>query len=1110
MPLDGVCLVDDPLWYKDIVVYELHVRAFYDSNADGIGDFEGLIEKLDYLENLGITAIWLLPFYPSPLKDDGYDIANYFGVHPDYGLLRDFKEFIREAHRRGIRIITELVLNHTSERHPWFQMARKAKPGSALRNFYVWSDSPEKYKEVRVIFKDFELSNWAWDPEVKAYYWHRFFSHQPDLNYDNPLVRKKILRVINYWLDMGVDGFRLDAVPYLFEREGTNCESLPETHSFLKELRAYLDHKAKNRMLLAEANQWPEDAVTYFGNGDECHMAFHFPLMPRLFMAIWTEDRFPIIDILEQTPSIPDTCHWAFFLRNHDELTLEMVSDEEKDYMYRVYAKDPVARINLGIRRRLAPLLGNNRRKVEIMNILLFSLPGTPIVYYGDEIGMGDNYHLGDRNGVRTPMQWNIDRNAGFSRANPQKLYLPLIIDPEYHYEAVNVENQEKNQASLLWWMRRVITMRKRFKAFGRGTIEFLFPDNPKVLAFIRQYQDEVVLAVINLSRFSQAVELDLSKFAGFQPEDIFSGNKFPPIKDTPYLLTLGHYDYFWFVLKKEEKTAPFRKIRHIPHISGNWKTIFTGKTKELLEREILPPYMKICRYFGGTMQEIREVKIAEHIIIKENACDVQLLFLEIKYTTGLSDTCLLPLSLSSGDKAESIVIENPHAVVAHFRYDNAEGIIYDSIYDEAFRKHLLGMFVRRHTFHGLHGELITTAGKTIKKRTGNDLFSLKSHVTKGEQNNSSILYGKELICKLYRRLDEGINPELEICKFLTDTISFRHVPPLLGAIEYKRHGGGSITLGMLQAFVPNEGDAWAYTLDWIGRYTGRILARKNVIQGMSPLRPSLFDPAIQEIPTVIQELIGGIYLEMVSLLGKRTAELHLALASGTEDPNFAPEPFTTSYQRSLYQSMQSHTKRIFTLLRKNMKNIPDHLKGLTNNILNLEKEITDRFKALFTRKISATKIRIHGDYHLGQVLFTGNDFVIIDFEGELARNLSERRLKRSPLRDVAGMIRSFHYATHAVLLNDTRTKSEDIPMLEPWIDLWYRYVGGVFLRSYLETAGNAPFVPKNREELDIMLRAYLLEKAVYEIGHEINNRPAWITIPFKGIQHLLETKKIV
>jgi len=1107
MPHKGVYLTDDPLWYKDVIIYELHVKAFYDSNADGIGDFKGLIEKLDYLENLGITALWLLPFYPSPLKDDGYDIANYFGVHPDYGLLRDFREFIKEAHRRGIRVITELVLNHTSERHPWFQLARKAKPGSTMRNFYVWSDTPERYKESRIIFKDFELSNWTWDPVAKAYYWHRFFSHQPDLNYDNPLVRKKILRVINYWLDMGVDGFRLDAIPYLFEREGTNCESLPETHVFLKELRAYIDSKFKNKMLLAEANQWPEDAVAYFGNGVECQMAFHFPLMPRLFMAIWMEDRFPIIDILEQTPAIPNTCQWAFFLRNHDELTLEMVSDEEKDYMYRVYAKDPVARINLGIRRRLAPLLGNNRRKIEIMNILLFSLPGTPIVYYGDEIGMGDNYRLGDRNGVRTPMQWNVDRNAGFSRANPQKLYLPVIIDPEYHYEAVNVENQERNQASLLWWMRRVIGMRKRFKAFGRGTIEFLFPDNPKVLAFIRQYKDETILTIINLSRFSQAVELDLSKFSGYLPEEIFSGNKFPRIKDAPYLLTLGRYDYFWFVLKKEEGTIRFRKIRNIPEISGSWKTIFTGKTKEILEREILPPYIKTCKYFSGKYQEMREVKIIENINIKENLCDIQLLLLEITYTMGLPDIYLLPLSFSSGDKAESIVIENPHAVVAHLRCENAEGIVYDSIYDEEFRKHLLSMFTRKHTLHGLHGEIITYTGKNFKKYKQKDLFLAKSHVLKAEQNNSSILYGKELIFKLYRRLDEGMNPELEICRFLTEKISFQHVPPFAGAIEYRRHGYEPVILGMLQAFVPNEGDAWTYTLDWAGRYFGRILARKNEIQGIPGVPYSLFDIAFHDIPILFQELIGGIYLEMITHLGRRTAELHLALSSETEDINFAPEPFSVPYQRSLYQSMQSQTKRVFALLRKNVKNMPDNLKELTNEILNLEKTITDRYRDLFKRKISAMKIRIHGDYHLRQVLFTGNDFFMIDFEGDPARTLSERRLKRSPLRDVASMIRSFHYAIHVALLRYAPMRPEDMPVLEPWMDLWYRYVGGVFLRSYLDTVANAPFIPQNKEDINTMLKAFLLERAVYELGYELNNRPEWMIIPLRGIKYLMEAK---
>ncbi|MGH9790604.1 MAG: maltose alpha-D-glucosyltransferase, partial [Candidatus Acidiferrales bacterium] len=422
----------DPLWYKDAIIYQLHVRAFADSNGDGIGDFRGLAGKLEYLRDLGITAIWLLPFYPSPLRDDGYDIADYTNVHPDYGTLTDFRQFLREAHELGLRVITELVVNHTSDQHAWFQRARHAPAGSALRNFYVWSDITDRYRDARIIFKDFEASNWTWDPVAQGHYWHRFYSHQPDLNFDNPEVHKALLRITDFWLEIGVDGMRLDAVPYLYECEGTNCENLPETHAFLKKLRKHVDENFADRMLLAEANQWPEDAVAYFGAADECHMAFHFPLMPRMFMANRMEDRYPIVDILEQTPSIPESCQWALFLRNHDELTLEMVTDEERDYMYRVYASDPRARINLGIRRRLAPLLENDRRKIELMNGLLFSMPGTPIIYYGDEIGMGDNIFLGDRNGVRTPMQWSPDRNAGFSRADPQRLFLPPIMDPIY------------------------------------------------------------------------------------------------------------------------------------------------------------------------------------------------------------------------------------------------------------------------------------------------------------------------------------------------------------------------------------------------------------------------------------------------------------------------------------------------------------------------------------------------------------------------------------------------------------------------------------------------------------------------------------------------------
>lgn len=608
MPKRESYFEDDPLWYKDAVIYELHVKTFFDSADNGVGDFRGLIKKLDYLEGLGVNAIWLLPFYPSPLKDDGYDIANYFSVHQDYGTMRDFKDFLREAHNRGIRVITEIVLNHTSDQHPWFQKSRQAKKGSVWRDFYVWSDSLEKYKDTRIIFKDFETSNWSWDPVAKAYYWHRFYSHQPDLNYDNEHVQKAVTKVIDEWLELGVDGLRLDAVPYLYEREGTNCGNLPETHVFLKKLRAHVDARYKDKIFLAEANQWPEDAVAYFANGDECNMAFHFPLMPRMFMGIWMEDTFPIIDIFEQTPAIPFNCQWALFLRNHDELTLEMVTDEERDYMYRIYAKDPSARINLGIRRRLSPLLRNSIKKIEIMNVLLFSLPGTPIIYYGDEIGMGDNYYLGDRNGVRTPMQWSADRNAGFSRANPQKLYLPIIIDPEYHYEAVNVENQERNNASLLWWMKRVIGMRKRFKAFGRGSIEFLSTDNSKVLAFIRQYEDETLLVLANLSRFAQVVQLDLSRFSGYTPEEVFSRNKFPLIKEAPYVFTLSTYDYFWFLLQKEEEGILMGDILgSIPHMTvrRGWETVFQRKAKEKLEEEVLPSYLAGCRWFGGKGRKI-------------------------------------------------------------------------------------------------------------------------------------------------------------------------------------------------------------------------------------------------------------------------------------------------------------------------------------------------------------------------------------------------------------------------------------------------------------------------------------------------------------------------
>ena len=1122
---------EDPLWYKDAIIYELHVKAFFDSNGDGIGDFRGLKEKLDYIEDLGINAIWLLPFYPSPLRDDGYDISDYFNIHPDYGTLKDFREFLKEAHRRDIRVITELIVNHTSDQHPWFRRSRQARPGSPWRDFYVWSDTPDQYKDARIIFKDFETSNWAWDPVAKAYYWHRFYSHQPDLNYDNPHVRKAIFRVLDFWFGMGVDGLRLDAVPYLFEREGTNCENLPETYDFLRELRAHVDSKFKNRMLLAEANQWPEDAVAYFGKGDLCHMAFHFPLMPRIFIGLQMEDRFPIIDILDQTPTIPEVCQWALFLRNHDELTLEMVTDEERDYMYQVYARDPRSRINLGIRRRLAPLMDNNRRRIELMNMLLFSLPGTPVIYYGDEINMGDNYYLGDRNGVRTPMQWSPDRNAGFSKANPQKLYLPVIIDPECHYESINVENQQRKPSSLLWWMKRVIAMRKRFKSFGRGTLEFLYPENAKVLAFIRKYGEESLLVVANLSRYFQVAELDLSKYAGSIPEEVTSQNRFPAIKESPYVLTLGPHNYLWLLLKKEEESLRITPEKAMPELSvkKSWEAVLEGESRRRLEEEILPQYVKNCRWFGGKAKRIRRVNIVESIPIVSNSDVSYALILAVRYTEGTQDLYLLPLSFAltrkTGKaldefvveglsvkldydwltiKAKMIMEEFPQSFIARLYVEEDEGILYDGAYGSKFRDGLLATIARRKKVKAHGGELFGLQGRMFRSLQNNRELPSTSQVIKAEQSNTSILYEDQFYLKLFRNLKEGINPDREITQFLTEKSGFQHIPPFAGMIEYRRPGFEPINIGLLQGFVQCQGDSWTYTLNTLGRYFEEVLSRGKEMREVPKGPVSFYDVDIPSIPSLLRELIEGHYLEMVALLGIRTGEMHLALSSSWEDEDFSPEPFSMLYQRSVFQSMRALLRRVWQALRNNIRNLPEPLQEEGSSLLGSEQKILTRFQEIVGRKFSAMKIRIHGDYHLGQVLFTGKDFIIIDFEGEPARSLSERRIKRSPLRDISGMIRSFHYAAHFGLLKEASIRAVDIPVLEPWADLWYRYVSGVFLKSYLNTTEKASFIPEERGELEIMLRAFLLEKAVYELGYELNNRPEWVVIPLKGIKNLI------
>ncbi|MBI4774608.1 MAG: maltose alpha-D-glucosyltransferase, partial [Deltaproteobacteria bacterium] len=1073
---DRNILDEDPLWYKDAIIYQLHVKTFYDSNEDGVGDFRGLTRKLDYLQDLGVTALWLQPFCPSPLKDDGYDIADYTGIHPDYGSLHDFKTFLREAHNRNLRVITELVINHTSDQHPWFRRARRPAPGNRWRNYYVWSDAPDRYKETRIIFQDFESSNWAWDREAQAYYWHRFYSHQPDLNYDNPRVQREILRVLDFWFGLGVDGLRLDAVPYLFEREGTNCENLPETHQFLKRMRAHIDKNFKHRMILGEANQWPEDAVAYFGAGDECHMAFHLPLMPRLFMAIRMEDSFPIIDILDQTPPIPETCQWAVFLRNHDELTLEMVTDEERDFMYRAYARDSRARINLGIRRRLAPLLENNRRRIELMTCLLFSMPGTPVIYYGDEIGMGDNIYLGDRNGVRTPMQWSSDRNAGFSRANPQRLYLPIIIDPEYHYEVVNVEAQEKNMSSLFWWNKRLIGLRKRIRAFTRGSIDFLQSDNQKVLAFVRSYEDQHILVVANLSRFVQYMELNLSRFKGLTPTEVFGLTQFPPVSEAPYSFTLGPHAFYWFDLAPQKPYAAALQAAKessgdlpVLETEGNWRDLFMAKGNPELE-SVIKNYLERSRWFGSKAREITLVRIQDLLPLEDRSSDAMISLIQVDYLDAEAEIYAVPFSYASGEQLHEIMREHPEALVARcvIKSEGEEGVLYDALAGKDFCRALLNAIGKRQRKRGGSGEIIATVTPSYRRLTQREVKSLEPSVLRSEQTNTSVTYGETFILKFLRRLQEGLNPDLEIGRYLTEK-GFDHSPPVAGYLEYHGGRGEPMTMAILQEFVPNRGDAWQYTLGVLGHYFEDVLARRIGPAQVPEWKASLLGLSDGPAPPEILDLIGA-YSDSAHLLGQRTGELHLALASPTEDPSFAPEAFSKLYLRSLYQSMRTLAGQVFRLLQKQLKTLSGELQLEAQVILDRKENIMKCFQSLPDRKIEALRIRCHGDYHLGQVLYTGKDFVIIDFEGEPARPISERRIKRSPLRDVAGMIRSFHYAAHSALFAlEARAllTPEDHPRLDAMAGVWYSWVSATFLKGYLETVSEAAFLPRRREELE-------------------------------------------
>ncbi|HTB96052.1 MAG TPA: maltose alpha-D-glucosyltransferase [Terracidiphilus sp.] len=1230
----------DRLWYKDAIIYELHVRAFADSNGDGIGDFQGLISRLDYLQDLGVSCIWLLPFFPSPLRDDGYDIANYVDVNPSYGTLSDFKAFLDAAHQRNMQVMIELVINHTSDQHPWFKTARLAPLGSPERDMYVWSSTDQPYKDARIIFTDTEKSNWTWDETAKAFYWHRFFSHQPDLNFDNPLVLEEVLKAMRFWLDLGVDGLRMDAIPYLCERDGTSCENLPETHAIIRQIRATIEAEYENRLILAEANQWPADVRPYFGDGDECHMAFHFPLMPRIYMALRQEDRLPITDIMAQTPPIPDSCQWGLFLRNHDELTLEMVTDDERDYMYFAYSADPRMRINVGIRRRLAPLVDNNRRRIELLNSLLLSFPGTPILYYGDEIGMGDNIYLGDRNGVRTPMQWTSDRNAGFSRCDPARLYFPVIMDPIYGYQVVNVEAQLSDQSSLLHWTRNMIALRKLFQVFGRGSLTFLNPENRKVLAYLRQLErsdgsQEIVLCVANLSRFAQPVSLDLEQYAGMQPVEMLGYVSFPTISPEPYSLTVAPYSFLWFELQPaapHAELAPDRENDATPEIdldealagelgTQGWASWFEG-TGSAHFQSTLAAWLPNQRWFSAKSREIHSVAalywidLDGHSKSKEPArgsfgeglpISPILLFLEVRYRQGDPDVYQIPLAVSRGNEAIEVEASQHHAVVASVVSKHATLVIYDASVREDVRRRLLEL-IEGNTTLPLHSpaltgsplhesdgdvsarpmravfgnepELAVSEGNTriltqaaavedemlsdahtlpetpvvrpapidaqpgeaaapprsIAPVTSSDSQRMQprespaagdatssagrldaraslilgqplqsphypSRLGTAEQSNTSVIYGTSLILKLFRRLQPGENPDVEIGRYLTEVARFPRIPRLHGEVSLTPQGAERITLAMLQELIPNEGDGWSWFLSQL----------ESFLESVAQLTP----PVIERTGHLLMDAVGAptmpqdadLAVDAAALLGKRTAELHLALGGQVSDPAFAPEEFDKESVASDALRVEEQVCTAFQTLKSKLPELDEATAEAAIQVLGRRQQLIQRCRSLVSAGVGGRRIRIHGDLHLGQVLRTlkstegTGDFVFLDFEGEPAKPLAERRKKQSPLRDVAGMLRSFSYAAQSGANEPMeRAAGKGRAAIGQWASHWGSLASASFLRGYQEVIFQRPDLLPANDAAQAMLEAYLLEKAAYELAYELNNRPSWVHIPLAGI----------
>ena len=1087
----------EALWYKDAIIYELNIKGFFDANGDGIGDFAGLEQKLDYLEELGVTAIWTLPFYPSPLRDDGYDISDYYEVSKPYGNLDDFKRFLDAAHARNLQVITELVINHTSDQHAWFQRARRAPKGSPERNYYVWSDTDDKYPDVRIIFTDTETSNWTWDPVAKQYYWHRFFHHQPDLNYDNPLVQDEIFKILDYWMSMGIDGFRLDAIPYLFEREGTNGENLPETHQFLKKLRTHVDTNYDNVLFLAEANMWPEESASYFGDGDECHMNYHFPLMPRMYMSIKMEDRHPITDIFDQTPDIPENCQWATFLRNHDELTLEMVTDEERDFMYNVYASDRTARINLGIRRRLAPLMDNDRNKIELLNVLLMSLPGTPVLYYGDEIGMGDNYYLGDRDGVRTPMQWNNNENAGFSEANPHSLYLPVIRDTEYSYRWVNVRRQQQNPNSLLNWTKKLLAKRKSFKVFGRGKIHWLKPDNGRILAFIREHGDERVIVVVNLSRHPQAVRLDLSEFEGSRVREVFGRTHFEDVSRNPYQITMAGHGYYW--LELEPSHGPNVDSRELdrPTLKANKLVDFFSKPNiRTLETSVLPNYLRSVSWMGVRAPQLDQVKIYDYRMQATSERHFGWMLLEATYLEGLPELLQLPLAFHRFH--EEVDYSHREEVLGIIENGERNVVLIDALYDEDYRRGLIGGLKE-------YGDL-----KDFR-------FIANESMVAGPRQDASLvdsgteymrLQSRDYNIKFYRRVDANDVPDLEV-KHMLNRRSYSSAPSVVATLHFTPTQRLNATLAIFEERRDNEGNAWEYVLNNLRQFAEKVVSRLQLEKNSEEAHPENVDVTdtirFKDMPETIKDLLGPSFVIKMAELGRATAAYHTVLAEVSED-GFRREALSLHYQRSVYAGLKGDVRATFDLMKNVREELNSEAVDLADELQQRENELHEKLQRIYAHKIESDKIRIHGDFTLEQLIISDDKFLIQNFDGDPDRSYSQRRLRRSPAKDLANMMRSIAYAAGLVYEENANSVSKATrPQLASWLITANRYLAAEYLTSYRKATEGSRLLPSDERDLQVLIDTFRIEKGLQELRYDLNYRPQQAAVPLRGLLELLQ-----